>query len=91
MDNIGDMSKDDLERFAKDRYGKSLDKRKSLDALRDQVLKMARPEPELPQQSSAEAVVKWLRHPVNGQIFEATEHLRKRRDLIPCDANGVAL
>jgi hypothetical protein len=31
---------------------------------------------------------KYLKHPANGRVYVATEHLAKRGDMIPCDKNG---
>lgn len=31
---------------------------------------------------------KYLRHPANGRVYVATDHLMKRGDMLPCDKSG---
>ncbi|MBF0256026.1 MAG: hypothetical protein HQL47_06115 [Gammaproteobacteria bacterium] len=86
---IEEMDKDELELFAKQQYGADVDKRKSLENLRDQVSKLAglglsnKAEPAAPTGQP-----EWLKNPTNGRVFKATPLLLRRTDLLPCDESG---
>lgn len=87
---IEEMNKDELEAYAREKFGKELDKRKNLDNLLKEVKKLedGAGEQERGKKEKQEAVARYLKHPENGTVWESTELLRARGDMIPCDENG---
>lgn len=88
---IEEMTKDQLELFAKQKHGKDLDKRRKLEELQKEVLALEGGETRSAETVAAGSRATHLRHPVNGRLFEATDLLRKRGDMIPCNADGKAV
>ncbi len=43
----------------------------------------------LVQQAECELPITHLKNPENRRVFDASPELMKRRDLIPCDKNGI--
>jgi len=100
---IDDMTKDEL-REAALLHGVELDMTKKRAELIEEVKKLSggqndelepAKEPEKKVAPKAEkkdkAGAKYLKHPVNGRVYVATELLVKRGDMIPCDANGKSV
>ena len=87
---IEEMNKDELEAYSKNKFGKELDKRKSLDNLLKEVKKLEdrSDAPESSKKENQQFVANYLKHPENGTVWESTELLRARGDMIPCDENG---
>lgn len=90
------MKKGDLINFALAQFGESLDPEKDVKELRAEVtglLDKARKKEGLPPLKEAKKMApkelpKFLRHPVNGRVYEYTPQLGARGDMIPCDADG---
>lgn len=47
-------------------------------------------EPEAPKPSLGNGVL-YLKHPTNGRVYLANQHLMSRGDMLPCTADGVLL
>ncbi|RDL44359.1 hypothetical protein DN730_08115 [Marinomonas piezotolerans] len=91
MKQPSQMTKDELEAYAKEKHGVDLDKREKIDDLRAKVAKL---DSEISDKEvDASAVpnedaeqVKYLKHPKTGVVMVATKALLKRSDLQPCEA-----
>lgn len=89
--NVKEADKDALYDYALGQYGVELNKRKKLEDLQKEVQSLI----ETGQLPEAPVKVKedkktplFLRHPTNGRVYEYTDFLAKRGDMIPCDADG---
>lgn len=98
---IDDMTKDELREFALGEHGVELDMTKKRAELVEEVNKLQsngqKNDPENPvaekaatkkQKDKQARKITHLKHPANGRVFVATEHLLKRGDMLPCDADG---
>lgn len=87
---LEEMTKDELELYTREKFGKELDKRKSLDNLLKEIKKLEDEldNPESGKKEDQQVAADYLKHPENGTVWESTELLRKRGDMIPCDKNG---
>lgn len=97
---------DDLAAYALENFDKKLDKRKGLTKLVAECKKLAGVEDDgaddEPKDDNAPSVsyhrpkllpkhIKYLRHPTNNRVHEATQLLWKRGDMIPCDKKGQSV
>lgn len=89
---IEDMTKDELREFALGEHGVELDMTKKRADLIVEVSKLQKPEPasaeKEPDPVAEKKKATHLKNPANGRVFVATEHLLKRGDMLPCDADG---
>lgn len=89
---IEDMTKDELREFALGEHGIELDMTKKRTDLIAEVSKLQKAAPvgaeKEPEPVAVKAKATHLKHPANGRVFVATEHLLKRGDMLPCDADG---
>lgn len=99
---IDDMTKDDLREFALGEHGVELDMTKKRAELIEEVKALiGKPapanEPEKPSAKKAspnkhgdksDKKITHLKHPANGRVYVATEHLMKRGDMLPCSEDG---
>lgn len=89
---IEDMTKDELREFALGEHGIELDMTKKRSDLIAEVSNLKKDKPvgseKEPDPVAAKAKAAYLKHPANGRVFVATEHLVKRGDMLPCDADG---
>lgn len=85
---ITEMNKDELEVLAKSK-GIDIDKRRKLEDLQKQLLEATGKKP--PASAPVEPVISktHLKHPISGAVFGWTQYLQDRKDMIPCDENGV--
>ena len=98
MDKIGRLNKDALAILAKKKFGLNIDRGENISILRGNLVKKVQialniraADPEITEKEKVaiEAVIpKYVRHPINHRIFEATPTLLLRPDMIPCDAEG---
>ena len=89
-----DFDKVALQKYAHSRLGKELDLSKRIKMLKTEVVILIQKKLDLPtdtdssnvkvKEAPAEAKVEFMFNPSNRRIFEATELLLKRTDLIPC-------
>lgn len=90
-DNIEEMNKDELEEVAR-KFGKEIDKRRKLEDIRKDVLELVpkdKQNAEVKEKTNPENMVAmYLKHPVTGFVFNATDILMARGDLIKCDKDG---
>lgn len=89
MKQISEMSKDELGVLAAE-HGKMIDKRRKVEELRTEVQSIILSGISEPVEvKPKDTPVKYLKHPVNGRVFLATEHLLSRGDMLPCDESGT--
>lgn len=89
MKPIEDMTKDELRDYALGEFGVELDMTKKRADLIVEVSKLKKPEPVANKvEHAAKVKATHLKHPSNGRVFVATDHLLKRGDMLPCDAEG---
>lgn len=90
--NVKDADKDALYEYALGKFAVELDKRRKLDDLRKDVESLIEtgelPAATTPKKAKEVQTPQYLRHPVSGVVFEYTDYLSKRGDMIPCDADG---
>jgi len=89
MKEIEEMTKDELEAYALEKFNVDLNKRKSLESLVAQVNELEGNDTAMTV--SDELVVlepDYLRHPINNRVFPSTKFLLMRGDMIPCDKDG---
>ncbi len=99
MDKIGKLNKDALAVFAKSRFNLNIDRGMNISILRGDLVKKvmvalgmlaADPNINAVQKAAIQAVIpRYLMHPVNHRVFEATPALLKRHDMIPCTKEGA--
>lgn len=91
---IIEMEKDELKKYAHSRLGRKLDLNKRIKMLRLEVVTLVKNKLKLPQDTDNSnagpkakpetEVAEFVFSPTNRRVFEATELLLKRTDLIPC-------
>ncbi len=90
--DINKTGKDELAAYALGEFGEELDKTAKVDELRARVreLDAARDAEQYIQEAAdlPPCQATHLRNPKNGRVFESTELLRERKDLVPCDKDG---
>ncbi len=90
MPEINEMGKDDLEKYAKEKFGVDIDKRKKIADLRKQVTDLAGDD-GVAQEEEKEAAPMFLRNKLSGRVYPATPFLLKYEEMEPCDENGKLL
>lgn len=90
MKQIKEMTKDELEVYAKENYGVDIDKRTKIEVLHSQVAKLDvgkdDSEPSDATDPSEKGETQYLRNPKTSVVMVATKALLKRSDLVPCPA-----
>ena len=84
--DIEELTKDELAAYALDTFGEKLNKRERLEDLQKKVAAM-KPKTEIADEMPT-IKVDFLKHPVNGRVYNATPLLLRRGDMLPCDENG---
>ena len=82
------MTKDELCAHAEETFDVTLNKRDSLDSLRNQVLELESNEGATISDELVTIEPEFLKHPENGRIFKVAPGLLSRGDMIPCDKDG---
>ena len=89
--NVNKLDKDQLEQYARDEFNVELDKRRKLTDLRAQVIALQKGETPAQDKASTEqkpSTPRFLLHTGNKRVFEYTEYLAARSDMVPCDWEG---
>jgi len=101
VDLIAKVNKDGLRAFAKKKFGYNLDLGGHIKHLREELTKKVqvalniiidKPDATDEEKEAIEKVIpRYLLHPVNKRINQATPELLARGDMIPCTKDGVPL
>jgi hypothetical protein len=101
MDKIGKLNKDALAVFAKKKFNINIDRGTNISILRGDLVKkvqialnlrVADPEIGATERAQIEKVIpRFVMHPKNHRIFDATEALLLRNDMIPCEEDGTPI
>lgn len=85
---IEEMNKDELRDFALSEHNIKLEMRKSIETLRQEVLKAGGKIENAVESSSGKIASTHLKNRETGLFWPRTRLLEERGDLIPCDENG---
>lgn len=100
MKEVIKMTKDELKAYAFSRFAVKLSMDKKIKLLRVQVVNLIREKLKIPNKPKGTAKThnnkpignnkrpKLLLHTGNGRVFDYTELLAKRSDMVPCDEKG---
>jgi len=89
MPEINDMTKDELEAYAKEKFGVDIDKRQKIDALRKQVTALESDGEE--KEEAEDRAPAFLRNKMSGRVYAVTPQLLKYEEMEPCDEKGNLL
>ena len=85
MADIELMNKDELREYAKKEFGVTLDMRKSIETLKEELSNV---KPVTLTKAVKPKQVEYLKNPVTGLWWPYSALLEQRGDLTPCDENG---
>jgi hypothetical protein len=101
LDKIRRANKDTLRVFAKKKFGVDLDLGTNLNILREAltrkvqialniIIENPKCSPEVKKKIESR-IPRWLKHPINGRVNQASPQLLKRHDMIPCTEDGTPI
>jgi hypothetical protein len=101
VDKVGKLNKDALRVFALKKFGFSLDLSQHIAIIRGNLVKkclislgeMLQDEDTdaITRQAIEKVIPMYMKHPINGRVFNSSPALLKRLDLIPCTKEGMPL